>query len=256
MISEYRVMVYRRGRYYKTVLESNSQDHTRRKTKGVVHLDSPILDNGEKADLEPRSNPPTADMGLTEAYQVPVEVYDELEKATSEQRTEIVLRLIEGHPHGRLELSASEERRVNLQGINLSRDMLQIRRESLANKPPWWSNIFRGADLHRADLHDVNLRDADLQGANLQNANLQGAFLEDAKLIGATLQGAKFQGATLQGTTSRAPTYSAPTWRMPTYWAPTFRTLASRTPTFRAPTYGMQTYGAPTYSTPTYRMPS
>jgi hypothetical protein len=72
------------------------------------------------------------------AYQVPLEVYDELDRATPEQRTEIVLRLIEEHPQGKLVLPTRAGCQANLEGIDLSRDTLKARCVSETNPPPWW----------------------------------------------------------------------------------------------------------------------
>ena len=195
-------MVYRRGRYYRTISESNSQGHERGKTISVGNPSSPMLDNSEMADPESSSAMAAASRDLSEAYQVPLEVYDELEKATTpEQRTEIVLRLIEEHPHGRLVLSAREGRRLNLEGIDLCQDTLRNRFESLAKESPWWYDTLQGANLGFAEIQGANLENADLQGANMELANLQGAKLRGANLRGANLELAKLQGTNLQGAT-------------------------------------------------------
>jgi len=51
----------------------------------------------------------------TGKYQVPLEIYERLAEATPEEKTDIVLRLIEEHPEGRLELPARDGVRADLQ---------------------------------------------------------------------------------------------------------------------------------------------
>ena len=131
------------------------------------------------------------------------DVYERLEKATSAERTDIVLSLIEAHPEGRLELPERDGMRANLQGIDLSLNILKVRRTQFQQSP------LRGADLQGVILTDANLQKADLvlanlQGAflwkaNLQGANLLAANLQDANLGYADLQGASLLGTNLQG---------------------------------------------------------
>jgi len=141
-------------------------------------------------------------------YQVPLEVYDQLERATPEERADIVLRLIEEHPEYGLELPAREGKRANLAHVNLSPAALRARLENLGvASAPWWDADLQRADLLYADLQGANLLYADLRGAMLEYANLQGASLVEANFEGADLRlanlqradllDAKFQGANL-----------------------------------------------------------
>jgi len=133
-----------------------------------------------------------------EKYQVPLEVYERLAKATPEEKTDIVLRLIEEHPEGRLELPARDRVRANLSKVDLSRDTLRARlAQSKIESPPWWDADHEGANLFRAELQGANLFRAELQGANLLHANLQDANLESTNLQDANLEGANLQGALL-----------------------------------------------------------
>jgi len=133
------------------------------------------------------------------------EVYEYLEGATPEKRREIVLRLIEEHPHHRLELPELEDgTRAHLEGLDLSPEALKrcyrdrIAREGLP--PPWWDRDLERANLEGANLQGTYLSKVQLQDANLVGANLQGAGLWGAQLQRADLWGAQLQGADLGGT--------------------------------------------------------
>ncbi len=146
-------------------------------------------------------------------------VYEYLEKATPEERTEIVLRLIDEHPHGVLSLHPRYSKRPNLSDIDLGSSMigeaLSVRGWHGEDFPKWvsWNTgvdkLHSGtganlcgaylsgallnsahldmADLRKADLRGADLRKANLWSARLQNANLQGARLEEAALADADL---------------------------------------------------------------------
>ncbi len=58
-------------------------------------------------------------------HQVPSEVYKELKQATPEQERDIILRLIEEHPRGRLELPERDGMRADLSHVDLSSDALR-----------------------------------------------------------------------------------------------------------------------------------
>jgi uncharacterized protein YjbI with pentapeptide repeats len=116
------------------------------------------------------------------------EIYVRLEKASPEEKTDIVLKLIENHPEHRLVLSERGGQKANLISIDLSIEALEKKRIlSGVDEPSWW---YIGNSRHGA-----NLFLAELQGADLSAANLQGAFLAGANLQGATLEFAKLQGA-------------------------------------------------------------
>jgi hypothetical protein len=70
---------------------------------------------------------------------VPLEVYEQLEKATPEQRTDIVLSLIEKDPEGRLVLPRRDGVRANLREVDLSPETLKARLTQLnVNSARWW----------------------------------------------------------------------------------------------------------------------
>jgi uncharacterized protein YjbI with pentapeptide repeats len=119
-------------------------------------------------------------------------LYRALADADPSARAERVLRLLEDHPQGRLELTACDGLHATLDGIDLGREYLR----SAANQsehPYWWN----------AERQAVGLRRLDLRGASLRGARLHGALLEEADLAGADLAGADLQGADLSGATLR-----------------------------------------------------
>jgi len=143
-------------------------------------------------------------------YQVPgQEAYERLAIASPLERGELVLRLIEEHPQGRLELPVRGGLQGILDGIDLSRPALEGRQGQAPPNAPWWDAERRGASLRRADLRGAglslanlqaaDLAEADLRQALLRGANLQGARLEEANLQGADLAGADLRGAVLGG---------------------------------------------------------
>jgi len=121
---------------------------------------------------------------------------------------ELVLRLIEAHPEGRLALPVRGSVGCILDGINLSGPALESRGQDLASAP-WWDAARCGVCLRRADLRGVGLSMANLQGADLaesdlrqallRGANLQNAHLEETNLHGTDLAGADLRGAVLGG---------------------------------------------------------
>jgi len=132
------------------------------------------------------------------------EVYEYLEGATPEKKREIVLRLIEEHPRGRLELPELEDGTyADLEGLDLSPEALKrcygdrIAREDLP--PPWWDRDLGGARLWKANLQGALLWKVQLQGAILWHAQLQRANLEKAQLQGAELWEAQLEGVYLYG---------------------------------------------------------
>ena len=128
------------------------------------------------------------------------EVYELLAKATPEEKTDIVLRLIEEHPKGKLELLPRNGMCADLRRIDLSRRTLKARWiQSNHKSPSWWD-----AGSERVNLRGANLQEARINGANLRDANRQEAGLweveiGDADLRGADLQGADLKFANLQG---------------------------------------------------------
>jgi uncharacterized protein YjbI with pentapeptide repeats len=141
--------------------------------------------------------------------QVTGQVFERLAATAQAEKAEVVLRLIEEHPQGRLELPAREGRRPDLDGLDLSRPALEGRQGQVLAGAPWWDAERRGAGLRRADLRGASLTLANLQAADLteshlrqallRGANLQGVRLEEADLAGADLAGADLQGAMLSG---------------------------------------------------------
>jgi uncharacterized protein YjbI with pentapeptide repeats len=126
------------------------------------------------------------------------ETFEQLQKATSEERTNIILELIEDHPEHWLVLPKRSERSAYLSNLNLSRETLERRKaESRIESPAWWSIKDNGAQLQNADLQGAILNDANLQGVNLASANLQGAHLQNVNLQDAYLHNANFKKAIL-----------------------------------------------------------
>src|SRR3712207_394993 len=87
------------------------------------------------------------------------DIYATLAAAAPEQKSEIVLHLIEEHPAGRLELPCQGERRADLHQVDLSRETLRARLGAwalpgslLPDCPAWWHGDLVGADLRCADL--------------------------------------------------------------------------------------------------------
>jgi uncharacterized protein YjbI with pentapeptide repeats len=106
------------------------------------------------------------------------EVYERLEKATPEEKTDIVLRLIEEYPKGRLELPERDEVRANLSKVDLSRDTLKARLAQLKTESaPWWVANLQGADLWYARLQGV-----DLSTAIITHIRISGAWLDRTRL--------------------------------------------------------------------------
>jgi uncharacterized protein YjbI with pentapeptide repeats len=142
-------------------------------------------------------------------YQVTGQVYERLATATQAERAEVVLRLIEGHPQGRLELPTRDGLQAVLDGLDLSQPALEGRQTPIPAGAPWWDADRRGAVLRRANLRGAglslanlqaaDLAESDLRQARLRGANLQGARLEEANLQGADLAGADLRGAVLGG---------------------------------------------------------
>jgi uncharacterized protein YjbI with pentapeptide repeats len=112
-----------------------------------------------------------------------------------EERTDIVLRLIEQHPEGKLELPERNGVRATLEKIDLSYNTLKARRAQWQNgSPPWWNDMLPGVDMESA-----NRQKANLWGANLQKTYLVNATLQEAILFEANLQRASFLYPNLQG---------------------------------------------------------
>ncbi len=135
--------------------------------------------------------------------------YEILAASTPEERSEILLRLIEAAPEGRLELPAREGSQANLDGVGLGRAALKARLARADSPPSWWDAgvrgvrlrgaDLRGAKLKRADLRGADLRGADLSKADLRGARLRGADLREVAPAGADLRDAVLQDAKLQG---------------------------------------------------------
>ncbi len=72
------------------------------------------------------------------------EIYESLASATPSDRTEILIRLIENHPQGRLELPAQDGLHAVLDEIDLGPETIQNLGQRLAGSP-WWDperNVF------------------------------------------------------------------------------------------------------------------
>jgi len=136
-------------------------------------------------------------------------VYELLANATPEEKTDIVLCLIEKHPEGKLELPKRDGIHADLSGVDLSIDTIETRIMLSEFEHPWWGARRESVYLREASLPGANLEDADLRGANLEGANLYGAnlkrsylwraYLRDANMILADLSSAYLDNADLQG---------------------------------------------------------
>ena len=141
----------------------------------------------------------------SEKYQAPGQAYERLATASPIERAELVLRLIEEHPQGRLELPVRGGLQGVLDGIDLSRPALEGRQGQTPPSAPWWDAERRGAGLRRADLRGAGLSLANLQAADLAESDLRQALLRGANLQGARLEEANLRGADLRGLTCGAP---------------------------------------------------
>ncbi len=179
----------------------------------------------------------TTNQSGAEGPRVDPSIYDRLAAATPAERAEIVLRLIEEHPHGRLELPTRNGMNATLDEIDLSPKALESR-AGQREDAPWWDRdgrclCLKGADLRGASLRKANLRQAnmvhadllgaalgtrqspeyktgrlqssrggsggaDLSGASLGEADLRESMLEEANLQGAVLRFAKLERAALE----------------------------------------------------------
>jgi uncharacterized protein YjbI with pentapeptide repeats len=152
-------------------------------------------------------NPPP-DCKMTDEYRVSREVYARLTNSSITDRAELVLRLIEEHPEGRLALPICDGLPAVMDGVDLSEATLQSRVRDLT-AAPWWDIERCGAKLRRADLRgaclnqakmqNADFAEADLRQAQFRGAELQKTRLEEAKLQGADLAGANLSSAVLGG---------------------------------------------------------
>jgi uncharacterized protein YjbI with pentapeptide repeats len=129
---------------------------------------------------------------------VPDASYQALADAAPAERAQRVLRCIEEHPQGRLELPARDGLRATLDEIDLGREHFQCPGAEANASPAWWNAERQAVDLRRANLRGASLRHANLQGALLEEAILAGADLAGTNLQGADLSGADLQGALLE----------------------------------------------------------
>jgi uncharacterized protein YjbI with pentapeptide repeats len=147
---------------------------------------------------------------ISQGYQVPMEIYNTLEQASSEERALIVLDLIENHPDGRLELPLREDGKgAYLREIDLSQGTMSVCYEQWKKKHPnvpcpWWDAKMKGISLRGARLQNAYMSDANLQGVNFFEAELQGADLvntnlQDSRLVCAKLHKAHLRYADLRG---------------------------------------------------------
>ncbi|HEV3259549.1 MAG TPA: pentapeptide repeat-containing protein [Gemmataceae bacterium] len=109
-----------------------------------------------------------------------------------------MVRLVELHTQGRLELPAHDGIRATLDGIDLGRERFQKLEGAGNTSPRCWNTEHQAVDLRRANLRGASLRHANLHGALLEEAILAGADLASTNLQGADLAGADLQGALLE----------------------------------------------------------
>jgi hypothetical protein len=142
------------------------------------------------------------------------EFYDTLEEVSPEERTKIVLSLIEDHPEGTLVLPERNGVKAFLAHLDLSKPTLgKLRSQFEGECPSWWNDKANEPDIIEANLEGALMAFANLQGAYLLGVNLKGAYLtgadlketvlidailQDANLTGADLDQAELTGADLQ----------------------------------------------------------
>jgi uncharacterized protein YjbI with pentapeptide repeats len=144
------------------------------------------------------------------------DVYASLEQVAPARKTEIILRLIEAHPQGNLELPKRDGVRANLSKVDLSdntiwrRDDLKINLQQANLQEANLAGVklqhadLSGANFQHADLTGADLRNADLRYTDLRNADLAGADLRNARLFGADLQNAGLRSTSLQNASLRS----------------------------------------------------
>jgi uncharacterized protein YjbI with pentapeptide repeats len=113
--------------------------------------------------------------------EVQAALYRALANSDPAERAETVLRLVEEHPQGRLELPACDGLRATLDGIDLSRGRLMSGHDP-AKTSCWWNEERQAVDLRRSDLRGARLRGVHLHGALLLEADLTQADLAGADL--------------------------------------------------------------------------
>jgi uncharacterized protein YjbI with pentapeptide repeats len=132
------------------------------------------------------------------------QIYDRLAASGPEERTKLILQLIQSHPRGRLDLPAPDGQHAILSEIRLGRADLENQLEAGNDSPRWWSAEIQGVNLNGADLRGARLGSAvldhaDLRGADLRGAVLRGSDLREAAMEGVNLSGADLAGANLAG---------------------------------------------------------
>lgn len=143
-------------------------------------------------------------MSGTNASQASLEIYEQIVEATPSERVDIIIDLMEQHPHGRLELPLREGRHADLRGIDLRPATLMDRYPaSRLNSADWWDNQRERVILQGADLRGARLEEAQLQAAKLWGSDLRSVNLIDANLTGADLWNANLASATLGDTVFR-----------------------------------------------------
>ncbi len=108
--------------------------------------------------MTPDPRPPVGNAFPSEALQL-------LAAAAPADKALLVLRLVEAHPEGRLELGASGDAGAALAEVDLSRDVLRAGRLPQAAAAPWWDDALQAPSLRKADLRGANLRRANFRGA-------------------------------------------------------------------------------------------
>lgn len=127
------------------------------------------------------------------------DLYIKLDKISSEEKTNLVLELIEDNPEHILSLPLRDGLFANLRDVDLGRETLEQKKKLLGSEEAlWWHSEYMGINLTFANLHYADLTGANLQGAFLSNANLQEITLDNVNLQGANLQSANLQNAKLK----------------------------------------------------------
>jgi len=133
-------------------------------------------------------------------------IYSLVNRTTLEEKTDVVLFLIDDHPDHKLILPARENYPFNLNSVDLSQRTFQKKRPQAKSQGSF--SIDETPSLRKANLQGAYLRYANLRGASLEDANLKDAFLSDAVLIDAHLKNANLQGAFFKGADLRKADFS------------------------------------------------
>lgn len=135
----------------------------------------------------------------TKSNKISLSVYHQLQKATPEEKADIILQLLKHHPEHRLELPATDGLQADLKHLDLSKSALESR-YSLDKLEPFWSKTHNGMNMNMTNIPGSNLKDANLQNSYLSSSNLRQSRMQHANLTGIELSNADLEKAHLNKT--------------------------------------------------------